>query len=68
MIELVIVYCLSADPTHCIEQRDPFADFDSIGDCNDRAELVATQYLAGHPKWKLQRWRCEIDKPREDPA
>ena len=68
MIELVVVYCLMAEPSRCEDRRDPLTTYDSVEACLSQAEIVAGRYLAGHPKWHLARWRCEIDKPAEDPA
>lgn len=68
MIELVLVYCLRADATHCVERRDPLTEYLSVSACTTQAETMAGRYLAGHPKWMLAGWRCEIDKPQQDPA
>jgi hypothetical protein len=68
MIELVVVYCLSADPTHCVEKRDPTASYGDPVACMVSAQLSAQAYLAEHPKWQLSRWRCEVDTPKRLPA
>jgi hypothetical protein len=68
MIELVVIYCLRADPTQCVERREAMTDYASVAACTGQAQVVAREYLAGHPRWMLKGWRCEIDKPREDPA
>jgi hypothetical protein len=64
MIELVLVYCLSADPDRCTEQRPIFEEPLSGMACMMNAQKVALNYVAEHPEWHLARWRCEIDKPR----
>jgi hypothetical protein len=68
MIELVLVYCLSADTTSCIEKRLPMEDFPTPAACTMGAQLRAQEYLADHPKYMLKGWRCEVNVPRQDPA
>lgn len=68
MIVLVVVYCLSTDPARCIEQPDRSVAYGSVAACSMQAQMVAQRYLAAHPKWTVARWRCEVDKPAEDPA
>ena len=68
MIALVVVYCLKADPAHCIERRDALTSYDSMAACTSQAEIAARDYLTAHPKWMLTRWRCEMNKPEEAPA
>ncbi|HTZ70661.1 MAG TPA: hypothetical protein VMB71_08430 [Acetobacteraceae bacterium] len=65
MIELVIVYCLAADQTKCIEKRDPDASFGDPVACMADAQMSAQAYLEDHPKWRLARWRCEVNVPRQ---
>jgi hypothetical protein len=63
---LVLVFCLQAEPTSCTEQR-PIEDF-SLQACQIGAQRYAAEWLAVHPKWRLARWRCERNLPRQDPA
>lgn len=68
MIELVLVYCFIASPDRCLEQRNPFDHPPTMMECSIRAQEVAGAYVAEHMNVRLARWRCERDKPREDPA
>ena len=68
MIELVLVYCLSAHPTQCQERRIGLDPAMSALQCTLSAQTIAQDYLRGHPAYALQSWRCEVDKPRENPA
>jgi hypothetical protein len=68
MIDLVIVYCLTADQTKCVEKRDPYTSYPDPVACMVSAELSAQSYLEEHPKWRLARWRCEVDVPKQTPT
>jgi hypothetical protein len=54
MIELVVVYCLAADSTHCVEKRDPATSYGDPVACMMSAQLSAQAYLAEHPKWHAE--------------
>ncbi|HLY55186.1 MAG TPA: hypothetical protein VKS60_06495 [Stellaceae bacterium] len=68
MIELVLVYCMVADPTRCMEQRPVFEDPLTPVSCMMTAQKVAVDYVNEHPQWQFSRWRCEIDKPKSAPT
>jgi hypothetical protein len=68
MIELVIVYCLSADAQSCVEKRLSMENFPTPAACTMGAQQRAQEYLAEHPKYHLKVWRCEIDVPHQSPA
>ena len=68
MIELVLVYCLLDAPDRCVERRETLDGSTSALQCTIEAQQYARAYLEGHPKYRLARWRCEIDKPVEKPA
>lgn len=36
--------------------------------CAIRAQTIAQEYVAEHPRFRLSGWRCEVDKPQERPA
>jgi hypothetical protein len=63
MIEMVLVYCLTAQPNKCTEQRPVFEEPLSGMACMINAQKIALQYVEEHREWQLARWRCEIDKP-----
>ncbi len=66
MSALVLVFCLQAAPASCVEQR-PTENLAPLA-CVMRAEQYAAGWLAEHPKWRLARWRCEQNIPRQRPA
>jgi hypothetical protein len=63
MVHLVLTFCMLAWQTHCTEER-PIEDM-SLMACMVQGQQVAQEWLADHPKWMLQRWRCEQNVPRE---
>ena len=68
MIELVLVYCLNAAPDRCLERREAMDEPANMISCSMRAQSYAQEYLELHPTYRLARYRCEMDKPRESPA
>jgi hypothetical protein len=68
MIELVLVYCLSTAPDRCMERREVREPVGSPIECTIKAQAIAQEYVAEHPRFRLSGWRCEVDKPRENPA
>ncbi len=68
MIELVLVYCLSDTPDRCMDRREVREPMGSPMECTMRAQTIAQEYVIEHPRFRLQGWRCEVDKPRENPA
>jgi hypothetical protein len=65
LIALVLTVCLAAAPTTCKEER-PFFD-GSLLACATQGQLLAARWIAEHPAYTLNRWRCEANKPRETP-
>lgn len=61
---LVLVLCLQASPSSCVEQR-PWGDMSPM-ECVLRGQVYAADWLADHPKWRFARWRCEVDVPRQE--
>jgi len=68
MIDLILVYCLVASPDKCLERREVLDSVVDMTTCTMRAQTSAQDYLLTHPLYRLSRWRCEKDKPREEPA
>lgn len=68
MIDLVLIYCLNAAPDRCQERLMPLEPTTSLMQCTLTAQITAQDYLRAHPAYRLQAWRCEIDRPRESPA
>ena len=68
MIELVLIYGLSSELDLCTGQREMREPVGSPIECAMRAQTIAQEYVVAHPRYRLQGWRCEVDKPRESPA
>jgi hypothetical protein len=66
MTALVLVFCLQSSPNSCVEQR-PLEDMAPLA-CIVRAQAYAANWLSDHPKWRLSRWRCEHNIPRQQPV
>jgi hypothetical protein len=66
MTALVLVFCLQSSPNSCVEQR-PLEDMAPLA-CIVRAQAYAANWLSDHPKWRLSRWRCEHNIPRQRPV
>jgi hypothetical protein len=65
VIQLVLIYCLSSDNMSCIERR-PTSEFPlSAMGCMVIAQPIAAEFLQEHPKYTLNSFRCEINKPDE---
>jgi hypothetical protein len=65
VIQLVLVYCLTADRLSCIEKR-PIPEFPlSVMGCMVGAQPTALDFIRSHPNYELSAWRCEINKPDE---
>jgi len=65
MVQLVLIYCLAAHAAVCAEQRPVLEQPLTLSGCVVGAQQAAAAYIAEHPEWRLERWRCEIGKPRE---
>ena len=68
MIELVVVYCLLNQPDRCVERREVMEEPSSLMACTFTAQQAAQRWIAAHPAYHVARFRCERDRPREEPA
>lgn len=61
LAQLVLVYCLAAEPSRCVEQR-PVAEDPSLGlmACVTGAQPEAARWLATRPQYVLARFRCDL--------
>lgn len=61
LVQLVLVYCLAAEPSRCVEQR-PVAEEPGLGlmACVTGAQHEAARWLATRPHYVLARFRCEL--------
>jgi hypothetical protein len=67
MLELVIVYCLTANRSACIEQRSPIPS-DLPMSCVLAGQQQGQDYVRWHPQYRMAGWRCEHNVPRQMPA
>ncbi|MFG6079925.1 quinoprotein relay system zinc metallohydrolase 2 [Paracoccus litorisediminis] len=63
MFHLMLAACLANDPTTCAERLLPAADSADREECQRRAEPIARDWLARHPRLKGGEARCV---PTED--
>ena len=68
MIALVLVYCLSNQPSACVERREPLGPEAGPMQCTMTAQHRAQEYVEEHPSYRLSGWRCELNKPEQRPA
>jgi hypothetical protein len=66
-IQLVLTFCMLAWQTHCTEERPLIQNMTLVG-CMVEGQQIAQDWLASHPKWTLNRWRCEHNVPRQVPS
>ena len=68
MIQLILVFCLSADPHACKEVRPAVEEINSPMACMQMAQIVAIDEMnksLGLQGYVLSKWRCEIGKRAE---
>lgn len=64
MIELLVSVCLITDPQQCKDVRLSYvADGMTPRQCLMGAQPELAKWSAGHPKWRIDKWRCQ--KPDE---
>jgi hypothetical protein len=66
MFELLLVYCLAAEPDRCVEREMPLENAVSSFECAMNGQLEASRYLALHPEWLLRRFSCRPEARHED--
>ena len=64
MIALVVVFCLGAGTHGCIEQRRPMPSPLPMA-CMLAGQQLAQEFINWHPQYRLLRWRCEVNVPRQ---
>lgn len=65
MVQLVIVYCMISNASICTEKRPMFEQPISLMGCMTTGQQTAATYVDEHPQWRLVKFRCEIDVPRD---
>jgi len=70
LVQLVLTYCLVAEPMRCVDHR-PISDPTSeagLHSCVLGAQPEAARWLTEHPGYELRRWRCEMGRREERAA
>ena len=65
MIVLLIVYCLAAAKTECVEQREMVANPMA---CVMGVQQEAAEFVGAHPEYGLAGWTCRRDADSKTPA
>ena len=61
LVQLVLVYCLAAEPSRCVEQRPvPEQHGSGLMACMAGAQPEAARWLVTRPGHILARVRCEM--------
>ena len=65
MIHLVLIYCLVGQGHACVTRRPLLESLSSLSGCMVAAQPIAAAWVAEHPKYRLAKWKCEIDVPEQ---
>jgi hypothetical protein len=66
MISLVLTYCL-ATGAQCHDERPLLPEQEAsltVMSCAVAGQQIGAEWVAEHPGWLLQQYRCEIDRPK----
>lgn len=61
MIVLAFIVCLHSAPDTCRERNLTFTGVTPMT-CMVQAQAVLAGWEAGHPRWRVSRWRCVTGK------
>lgn len=63
MIELVLSVCLISAPENCKDvQLSYMGDQVTPQQCMFRGQTTAAQWAAGHPDWRITKFKCQPPK------
>lgn len=70
VVEMIMIYCLSADPSQCVERRPaPSEDMQpTMMSCMIEAQPTAAAFLRDHPGYVLKTVRCRVGNRAPDQA
>jgi hypothetical protein len=60
MVQLVLLACLVANPSHCESFTIPFQNEMSVGQCVWQSQIRAAEWSADHPNWMIKRMNCGL--------
>ena len=58
MVDLILSFCLTANPTNCREEHLYFETRGSLVQCMFLAPAEIAKWSLDHPTLKVVRWRC----------
>ena len=65
MIEIVMTVCLIAAADKCEDVKLNFmAQSVTPYQCMMYGQHEISKWMEGHPKWRIQRWRCGVVRQR----
>lgn len=68
MITLTLIFCLAAQQ-RCVERTMlPYPALSSLMGCIVAGPQAAAGYVAEHPRWHLERYRCSVGAPERRAA
>ena len=62
MIELVMTVCIVTQPATCRDQRMLFDASSTPMQCMMAAQPTIAQWGTEHPRWFVQRWKCQYPR------
>ncbi len=65
MIELVMTVCIVAQPATCRDQKVLLDATNTPFQCMMNAQPTIAQWGTEHPKWFVQRWKCQMPRKGE---
>lgn len=68
MIDLVVIFCMTINPTMCRTMPmvpDDGHEIASIGECLRGGAIGGMTFVLEHTEWQVRGWRC-IEKPPTD--
>ena len=60
MVQLIVLACLAANPSHCESFTIPFQDPMDVNQCVWQSQVHAAEWSADHPDWVIKRFRCGL--------
>ncbi len=63
MIEILVSACLISNPGTCQDVKLSYmSDRVTPQQCMMRGQIALSRWAAGHPKWKIAKWKCSASR------
>ncbi|SNB76959.1 hypothetical protein SAMN07250955_1163 [Arboricoccus pini] len=59
MVELIVLACLIAKPSHCETFNIPFQAL-NVSQCLWQSQAQAAEWSASHPEWLIRKLNCSL--------